>query len=134
MIRGITVIPFESSRNCCTNKRNVYTNVNTGDSITFTSKQSQIDSFVNSAFDKINRSRKNTNLGFFAGSTGKTNYSLQEKKFGKLADLSITRGNEHTTFELTITTKTPSSIKENKEMNNSKGLTQVVERFIAMIK
>lgn len=133
MIRGITVIPFDRLRNCCTNKRNAYANVNTGDAITFTSKQSQIDSFVNSAFDKINKSRKNT-PGFFAGSIGKTNYSLQEKKFGKLADLSITRGNEHTTFELSRSIKTPSSIKENKEMNNSKGLTQVVERFIAMIK
>ena len=133
MIRGITVIPFDRSRNCCTNKRNAYANVNIGDSITFTSKQSQIDSFVNSAFDKINKSRKNTH-GFFAGTIGKTNYSLQEKEFGKLADLSITRGNEHTTFELSRSIKTPSSIKENKEMNNSKGLTQVVERFIAMIK
>ena len=66
------------------------------------------------------------------GTVGKTNFIFKETKFGKEAQLSVLRNDEHATFNVSRGTNKPTVISE-ADSDNSKNLVQLIQRFLKTV-
>ena len=133
LVQKITNTPvlnqFAKNDGCKPRKNSMFTS-KTSDSISFGKSK---ESLVTDAFLQIAKNRKPSSLGEYMGTVGKTNFIFKETKFGKEAQLSVLRNNEHATFNVSRGTNKPVAIVEAAEGNNSKNLVQIIQRFLKIV-
>ena len=120
--------PF-AKNDCCKPRKNSMLTSNTSDSVSFGKSK---ESLVSDAFLQIAKRRKPSSLGEYIGTVGKTNFIFKETKFGKEAQLSVLRNNEHATFNVSRGTNKPTVISE-ADSDNSKNLVQLIQRFLKTV-
>lgn len=120
--------PF-AKNDCCKPRKNSMLTSNTSDSVSFGKSK---ESLVSDAFLQIAKNRKPSSLGEYMGTVGKTNFIFKETKFGKEAQLSVLRNNEHATFNVARGTNKPTVISE-ADSDNSKNLVQLIQRFLKTV-
>ena len=129
-ITNTPVLNQFAKNDCCKPRKNSMLTSNTSDSVSFGKSK---ESLVTDAFLQIAKSRKPSSLGEYMGTVGKTNFIFKETKFGKEAQLSVLRNNEHATFNVSRGTNNPVAMVEDVEGNNSKNLVQIIQRFLKTI-
>ena len=129
-ITNTPVLNQFAKNDCCKPRKNSMFTSKTSDSISFGESK---ESLVTDAFLQIAKSRKQSSLGEYMGTVGKTNFIFKETKFGKEAQLSVLRNNEHATFNVSRGTNKPVAIVEAVEGNNSKNLVQIIQRFLKIV-
>ena len=133
LVQKITNTPVLNQfvkNDCCKPRKNSMLTSNTSDSVSFGKSK---ESLVTDAFLQIAKNRKPSSLGEYMGTVGKTNFIFKETKFGKEAQLSVLRNNEHATFNVSRGTNKPVAIVEDVEGNNSKNLVQIIQRFLKIV-
>ena len=110
-ITNTPVLNRFTKNDCCKPRKNSMLASNTSDSISFGKSK---ESLVADAFLQIAKSRKPSRLGEYMGTVGKTNFIFKETKFGKEAELSVLRNNEHATFNISRGTNKPVVIADKK--------------------
>ena len=133
LVQKITNTPvlnqFAKNDCCKPRKKSMFTS-KTSDSISFGKSK---ESLVSDAFLQIAKNRKPSSLGEYMGTVGKTNFIFKETKFGKEAQLSVLRNNEHATFNVSRGTNKPVAIVEAVEGHNSKNLVQIIQIFLKIV-
>ncbi len=129
-ITNTPVLNQFAKNDCCKPRKISMFTSKTSDRISFGKSK---ESLVTDAFLQIAKNRKPSSLGEYMGTVGKTNFIFKETKFGKEAQLSVLRNNEHATFNVSRGTNKPVAIEEDVEGNNSKNLVQIIQRFLKTI-
>lgn len=129
-ITNTPVLNQIAKNDCCKPRKNSMLTSDTSSSISFGKSK---EALVSDAFMQIAKRRKPSTLGEYMGTIGKTNFIFKETKFGKEAELSLLRNNEHATFNVSRGTNKPVTISEIDEVNNSKNLVQIVQRFLKTV-
>ncbi len=129
LVQKITNTPILNQftkNDCCKPRKNSMFTSNTSDRVSFGRSK---ESLVTDAFLQIAKRRKPSTLGEYMGTVGKTNFIFKETKFGKEAELSVLRNDEHATFNVSRGTNKPTVISE-ADGDNSKNLVQLIQRFL----
>ena len=128
-ITNTPVLNQFAKNDCCKPRKISMLTSNTSDSVSFGKSK---EALVSDAFLQIAKRRKPSSLGEYIGTVGKTNFIFKETKFGKEAQLSVLRNDEHATFNVSRGTNKPTVISE-ADSDNSKNLVQLIQRFLKTV-